>query len=95
MPQAAMEEASPHTDKREEFLTARQLAELLQVSESTVRRLAREGRIPSIRLTARLLRFHLASVMSALDGTQAKTRARRTPPHDSTEDPQLSFADLM
>ncbi len=62
-----MEDVPPQADKREEFLTARQLAGLLQVSESTVRRLAREGRIPSVRLSARLLRFHLASVMSALD----------------------------
>jgi len=90
-----MEEAATRTDKREEFLTARQLAGLLQVSESTVRRLAREGRIPSIRLTPRLMRFHLSSVMSALDGTQTKTRARRTPPHEATADPQLSFEDLM
>ncbi|HEY0098670.1 MAG TPA: helix-turn-helix domain-containing protein [Pyrinomonadaceae bacterium] len=90
-----MEEASSHREKREEFLTARQLAAILQVSESTVRRLAREGRIPAIRLTSRLLRFHLQSVMSALDGTQAKTRTRRAPPHEATADPQLSFEDLM
>ncbi|HYO98758.1 MAG TPA: helix-turn-helix domain-containing protein [Pyrinomonadaceae bacterium] len=90
-----MEEASPQDGKREEFLTARQLAGILQVSESTVRRLAREGRIPSIRLTARLLRFHLQSVMSALDGTQQKSRARRTPAHPASDDTQLSFEDLM
>ena len=36
---------------REEFLTAKQLAEILQVSESTVRRLAAKRRIPSVRLT--------------------------------------------
>jgi excisionase family DNA binding protein len=90
-----MEEASPHTAKREEFLTARQLAAILQVSESTVRRLAREGRIPSIRLTARLLRFHLPSVMNALDGAPQKSRTRRTPPPEATDDTQLSFEDLM
>lgn len=90
-----MEEASPHHEKREEFLTARQLAAILQVSESTVRRLAREGRIPSIRLTARLLRFHLQSVMNALDGTQHKPRTRRTPSPQTTDDTQLSFEDLM
>lgn len=90
-----MGKASPHMDKREEFLTARQLAAILQVSESTVRRLAREGRIPSIRLTARLLRFHLQSVMNALDATQQKNRTRRTPPQQATDDTQLSFEDLM
>lgn len=90
-----MEEPEPHTDKREEFLTARQLAAILQVSESTVRRLAREGRIPSVRLTSRLLRFHLQSVRNALDGTQPKSRTRRTPPHEAIDDTQLSFEDLM
>ena len=90
-----MEEASPHTDKREEFLTARQLAGLLQVSESTVRRLAREGRIPSVRLTPRLLRFHLSAVLSALDGTHAKTRTRRAPSPAEADATQLSFEDLM
>ncbi|HZH90109.1 MAG TPA: helix-turn-helix domain-containing protein [Pyrinomonadaceae bacterium] len=90
-----MEESSPHTDRREEFLTARQLAVLLQVSESTVRRLAREGRIPSIRLTPRLLRFHLSSVLSALDGAQTKTRTRRATPQQAADDTQLSFEDLM
>ncbi len=91
-----MEEAASHTDKREEFLTARQLAGLLQVSESTVRRLAREGRIPSVRLTSRLLRFHLSAVLSALDGTQSKTGARRrAPPPDAKDTAQLSFEDLI
>jgi hypothetical protein len=66
------------------------------VSESTVRRLAREGRIPSIRLTSRLLRFHLPAVLCALDGTQqTKTRTRRTPSQPATDDTQLSFEDLM
>jgi len=44
-------------EEREEFLTARQLAQVLQVSESTVRRLARKRRIPSVRLTPRIVRF--------------------------------------
>jgi excisionase family DNA binding protein len=78
--------------EREEFLTARQLAAVLQVSESTVRRLAQQGRIPSIRLTSRLLRFHLPSVRDALDGTQRKKRHANEPDGD---DPQLSFADLL
>ena len=86
-----------HEDGREEFLTARHLAALLQVGESTVRRLAREGRIPAIRLTARLLRFHLPSVRHALDGTQEKGRTTTTTrrPSPATEDAQLSFDDLM
>jgi excisionase family DNA binding protein len=79
----------------EEFLTARQLATVLQVSESTVRRLAQKGRIPSIRLTSRLIRFHLPTVREALDGA-SRSRSRRlaselSPPEDN----QLSFTDLL
>jgi excisionase family DNA binding protein len=87
------ETVAPHQDQREEFLTARQLAGLLQVSESTVRRLAREGRIPAVRLTARLMRFQLSSVMSALDTTE-KSRPRRTSSSEAPATAQLSFEDL-
>ncbi len=93
-----MDEPTSAKQQREEFLTARQLAAILQVSESTVRRLAREGRIPSIRLTSRLMRFHLPSVLSALDGTtNARTRpnTRRTTSDARGEDAQLSFTDLL
>ena len=54
-------------EEREEFLTARQLAKVLQVSESTVRRLARKRRIPSVRVTPHIIRFHLDAVREALD----------------------------
>jgi excisionase family DNA binding protein len=47
------------------------------VSESTVRRLAREGRIPAVRLTSRLIRFQRSAVLHALNGTQQKSRPRR------------------
>ena len=77
---------------REEFLTARQLAAILQVSESTVRRLAREGCIPAIRITPRITRFHLQAVRDALDGAN-RPRARRT--EARSDDLQLSFADLL
>ena len=88
-----MKDAHPNREEaREEFLTARQLAEVLQVSESTVRRLARDGRIPCVRLTTRLLRFNLKAVCRALDGseTNARPRRRHEPDHE-TDDPQLSF----
>ena len=71
-------------------MTARQLAAILQVSESTVRRLARKGRIPSIRITPRIRRFHLQSVREALDG--AKRNRRQA---EETDTAQLSFADLL
>lgn len=82
---------------REQFLTARQLAAILQVSESTVRRLAREGRIPSVRLTPRLTRYKLQSVYKALDGdTAPRPRSKRRPGEDDSDadDSQLSFPEL-
>jgi excisionase family DNA binding protein len=84
---------SQKEDAREEFLTARQLAARLQVSESTVRRLAREGRIPSLRLTPRLIRFNLKAVYKALDGTQRRTHRREEEPQE--DDAQLSFAEML
>jgi len=80
---------------RGEFLTARQLAEILQVSESTVRRLAREGRIPAVRVTARLLRFRLEAVLQALDDTRPRTKSRRRPAHDGADESQLTFSDMF
>jgi excisionase family DNA binding protein len=62
---------------REEFLTAKQLAEILQVSETTVRRMAQKRRIPSVRLTPRIIRFHLDAVREALDVPACIAPARR------------------
>ncbi|MDQ3585750.1 MAG: helix-turn-helix transcriptional regulator [Pyrinomonadaceae bacterium] len=86
------DDAHANQATRQEFLTARQLAAVLQISASTVLRLAREGRIPVVRLTPHLLRFHLPSVREALDGTKT-ARANRRPP-SATDDLQLSFDDL-
>jgi excisionase family DNA binding protein len=83
---------SPKEDGREEFLTARQLAAFLQVSESTVRRLAREGRIPSVRLTPRLIRFNVKAVFKALDGASRRPQRHE---EESQEDAQLSFAEMF
>lgn len=86
--------APPEPPTREEFLTARQLAALLQVSETTVRRLAQRGRIPSIRLTTRILRFHLQSVRNALSDN-ARTSRRHAATENTDEHLQLSFSDLL
>jgi excisionase family DNA binding protein len=77
---------------REEFLTARQLASILQVSESTVRRLAQKGRIPSVRITPHIIRFHLKAVRKALDGA---IRPQRGASETEAESAQLSFTDLL
>jgi excisionase family DNA binding protein len=82
---------------RQEFLTARQLADFLQVSESTVRKLSREGRIPVVRLTPRLARYSLTAVLRALDGGGGSTgrRQKRAAQQQPANDAQLSFDDLM
>ena len=82
----------PPAETREEFLTARQLAAILQVSEATVRRLARKGRIPAIRLTPRITRFHLQAVRDTLDG---KPRSRRSAVEAEEDNPQLSFTEFL
>ena len=89
-----MTDATPQqTNSREEFLTARQLAAILQVSESTVRRLAQKGRIPSIRITPHILRFHLKAVRKALDGTERTRRNAAT--NEEVDNAQLSFSDMI
>ena len=80
-------------EKREEFLTARQLAQHLQVSESTVRRLAAKRRIPSVRLTPRIIRFHLDAVREALE--VPRYRIRHGEYAERVDDAQMSFEDLL
>lgn len=75
--------------EKEEFLTARQLAEILQVSETTVRRLAQKRRIPCVRLGPRIIRFHLEAVREALD-VPRRIHAHPLLPDEA----QLSFDDL-
>ena len=79
-------------EEREEFLTAKQLAQFLQVSESTVRRLAAKRRIPSVRLTPRIIRFHLDAVREALD--VPKYRIRHGEYSEQIDDAQLTFDDF-
>jgi len=76
-------------NRRTEFLTARQLAEVLQVSQSTIHRLRRSGRIPAIMLTNRLIRFNLRDVKAALGGGFKKSQEEEKDPD------QLSFDDLF
>jgi excisionase family DNA binding protein len=78
-------------EKRIEYLTARQLAEVLQVSEATIHRLRRTGRIPAVLLTGRLIRFNLKDVQKALRPVQAARAGSDGEPEPS---PQLSFDDL-
>lgn len=49
-----------------QLVTAGEVAEILGVTVGTVRRWARAGRIPIIRLSPRVLRFDPEAVLSAL-----------------------------
>lgn len=80
-------------EEREEFLTAKQLAKILQVSESTVRRLAQRRRIPSVRLTPHIIRFHLDAVREALE--VPRYRIRHGEYTEPVDDAQLSFEEFM
>src|ERR1051325_10111570 len=85
-------------EKKVEYLTARQLAEVLQVSQSTIHRLRRAGRIPAVAITDRLIRFNLRDVQKALRPTQV-ARVPSDNGSDAVEaestGPQLSFEDLF
>jgi excisionase family DNA binding protein len=82
-------------DKRAEYLTARQLSEVLQVSEATIHRLRRAGRIPAVLLTDRLIRFNLRDVQKALRPQSASHSSDGSEAEQEHEpSPQLSFEDL-
>ncbi|HXG65383.1 MAG TPA: helix-turn-helix domain-containing protein [Blastocatellia bacterium] len=86
----------PARERRTEFLTARQLAEVLQVSESTVHRLRRAGRIPAILVTDRIIRFNLRDVQKALRPTSVRAQTEGGDGEPEQErSPQLSFDDLF
>lgn len=82
-------------DKRGEYLTARQLAEVLQISEATVHRLRRTGRIPAVLLTDRLIRFNLREVQKALRPLASSSVREREPDQEEEPSPQLSFEHLF
>jgi len=96
-PEASEAEVSEQAkEKRVEYLTAQQLAEVLQVSESTIHRLRRAGRIPAVMLTDRLIRFNLRDVQKALRPMQS-ARAQSGGDgagEDADPSPQLSFEDV-
>jgi excisionase family DNA binding protein len=55
----------------DELLTASELAERLQIKPSTVLDWQRTGRIPSLRLSHKVLRFNLGDVVTALKRSNA------------------------
>jgi excisionase family DNA binding protein len=93
-PKSGEVETAEHKDKRADYLTARQLSEVLQVSEATIHRLRRAGRIPAVLLTDRLIRFNLRDVQKALR-PQLSSRASDAEEAEPEEIPQLSFDDVF
>ncbi len=53
-----------------ELLTANELADRLHLRPSTIRRWAREGRIPAVRVTAKVVRYDLVEVVRAVRAGQ-------------------------
>ncbi len=53
-------------DKPTELLTADELAERLRVRPATIRLWAREGRIPRIRISGKVIRFDVSAVIDLL-----------------------------
>jgi excisionase family DNA binding protein len=80
-------------EKRSDYLTAKQLAEVLQVSETTVHRLRRSGRIPAVYVTDRLVRYSLRDVRRAL--ARNTDRSAAPDPDPPEDDLQMDFADVF
>jgi excisionase family DNA binding protein len=60
-----------------ELLTADQLADRLRVRPRTVQAWARHGRIPTVRLSAKVVRFRWSAVLAALCGGTRRREASR------------------
>ncbi len=59
-------------DQATELLTARELAKRLRVTPETVRAWARQGSIPSLRLSPKATRYNLEAVLAALTAKMVK-----------------------
>lgn len=78
--------------KKTEYLTAKQLGQILQISESTIHKLRRTGKIPAVMLTERLIRFNLKDVKHALRPVQGNNHHQEiSAPAEPS--PQLSLFD--
>lgn len=59
-----------------ELITADELANRLRIRPGTVRSWTREGKIPAVRLSAKVIRYDLGAVLELL--TQDSPKAKRT-----------------
>jgi len=85
----------PEHSKKTEYLTAKQLGQILQISESTIHKLRRTGKIPAVMLTDRLIRFNLKDVKHALRPAQQSNHQHTETAHQQEPSPQLSFEDFF
>ena len=60
-----------------ELLTAEELADQLRVQPGTVRQWYRRGLIPAVRLTPKVIRYNLPSVIDALRKRQEAKEGHR------------------
>ena len=58
----------------ETFLTAEEIAEKLRVPVSTVREWSREGVIPSVRISHKVIRYEWAEVVKAIQQHRRQSR---------------------
>lgn len=58
------------------YVTADELAESLRLSSEMILQMARDGRIPAIRLSSKAIRFDVQAVAEALNKLSAKPEAR-------------------
>jgi len=58
-----------------ELVSAAELAKRLQVTPNTVNTWSRRGLIPSLRVSARTIRFDVAKVMAAMDANNKPATA--------------------
>ena len=56
----------------EQLVDAREMARRLCVTDKSVLRMAREGRIPSVRFSKRVIRFEPEAVMDAIMGRERR-----------------------
>ncbi len=56
------------------YLTAEELAQSLRLSPDTIRQMARDHKIPAIRLSPKVIRFDAQAVADALKGMGQEVR---------------------
>ncbi|SEJ91442.1 DNA binding domain-containing protein, excisionase family [Deinococcus reticulitermitis] len=56
------------TPQHESYLTVSEVASLLNLAEATVRQLIRDGKLPSLRLTEKIIRVPASGIRALVQG---------------------------